>query len=192
MNFHKWSKTLVSGEENDSNSSTLSMVSERSTSTSQAIPFQYLLKLRLSTFQPPFQGDYGTNDQCTFFYDGSPISFDISDDCHTFMVSSLVHNISGRENEERLRATYLELEQELVDMRLEWNDEDEITLYQNLPIFLVEDDCYEEFQAILGRFLNERTSVIETLRRAGCPKRVLEKGSGSQKLRSLRNLFGGR
>lgn len=132
------------------------------------------------------------NDHCTFFYNGIPFTFDWSGDCHTFMVWSLTHTISGKDNEEILLAKYLELEQELVDVRLEWNDDGEITLYQNLPIFLVQEDCLGEFQKVLSRFMTERSNVSAALRHAGCPERTLEKKSTSQKSVSLRKIFGGR
>ena len=189
MTFQRSIKKSVAGGD-DANNSSRTMVSE--SSEPEDFPFQHLLRLRLSSFKQPLTRDCGINDQDIYLYDGAPISFDISDDRHTFMVSSLIHKISIKDNMELLRAAYHELEQDLVDMRLEWNDEDEITLYQNLPSFLVDADCFDEFQTIFCRFLKERSKVRAMFRPADCPEQALGGNSGSQKFRSLRSIFSGR
>ena len=156
------------------------------------VPYHLLLKLQLARFRPLLKGDYGQNENSRFVHNGCPISFDVSSDCHTFMVSAPTYRVSENDNQELLQAKYLELEQELVDIRLEWNEEHEITLFQNLPICLVQEDCLGEFQTILGRFLKERAMVTTKLQLVSLRERTITKKSSSQKLLSLRNMFGGR
>jgi hypothetical protein len=189
MFFHRRSNRNSSSERDNSNNSSRSIASGNEV---QNFPYHYLLKLQLSRIQPPLKGDFGMNEHCTFSHNGIPFTFDLSGDCHTFMVWSLTHTISGKDKEEVLLAKYLELEQELVDIRLEWNDDGEIILYQNLPIFLVQEDCLGEFQEVLSRFMSERSNVSAALRRVSCPDRTFAKKSIGQKSLSLRNVFAGR
>ena len=158
----------------------------------EEINYHYLLKLQLTRFQPSLKEDFGMNRNCKFSYHGFPVSFDVSSDCHTFMVSSQAYHVSGKDDVELIEARYLDLSRGLVGICMEWNDEGEITLYQNLPIGLVQEDCLGEFQTILRRFLKELVVVNTSLRMLGSPRQQMARKSNSQRSMSLRNIFGGR
>lgn len=155
-------------------------------------PYTYLINLQLDRCQPSLKGDFGMNSNCKFNYHGFPISFDVSSDCHTFMVSSQAYKVSEQDDEALMEEKYLDLSRDLVGICMEWNDEGEITLYQNLPIGLVQEDCLGEFQTILRRFLKELVVVNTSLIMLGSPRPHIVRKAHSQKSMSLRNIFGGR
>jgi hypothetical protein len=73
---------------------------------------------------------------------------------------------------------------------MEWNEDNEILIYQNLPIGLVQEDCLEEFQIVLTRFLSEISEVSTSLQQVSSSSLATHKGS-SQKPRLIR-IFSGR
>lgn len=180
-------RSLLEGDHSISKSSIMSGVGAQ-----EKTPYHYLVKLQLARCQPSLKGDFGMNSNCKFSYHGFPISFDVSSDCHTFMVSSQAYQVSAKDDKALIEAKYLDLSRNLIGICMEWNDEGEITLYQNLQIGLVQEDCLGEFQTILRRFLKELIVVNTSLIMLGSPRPQLAKKANSQKSVSLRNIFGGR
>mmetsp|Transcript_25337 Transcript_25337/g.42080 ORF Transcript_25337/g.42080 Transcript_25337/m.42080 type:complete len:196 (-) Transcript_25337:679-1266(-) len=158
---------------------------------SRPVPYPYLLKAQLARFSPLLRGDYELNNNFNFSHHGYHVSFDISSDCHTFMVSAIACQVSTKDaGLECLATRYLDVERSLIDIRMEWNEDNDILIYQNLPIGLIQEDCLEEFQAILSRFLSELSVVSAALQQVSSRSLSRSKTNGHKP--RLMRIFSGR
>ena len=78
------------------------------------------------------------------------------------MVYSLVYTIALHDNVSWLEEKYRDIKIEIAGIHLEWNDEGEITLYQNVSTGLVQEDCLMEFKRMIVRFVGERIRIARS------------------------------
>mmetsp|Transcript_21858 Transcript_21858/g.50422 ORF Transcript_21858/g.50422 Transcript_21858/m.50422 type:complete len:202 (+) Transcript_21858:140-745(+) len=108
-----------------------------------------------------------TQNGLSFLYDKLRITLEISDDPHTFMVSSLVYESSHGDDPDEVYNDFVRLERNLAashsDIRMEFDEDEQVIVFMNVPIDLVQEDCFKEFEEMLDRFLREATKVCTEL-----------------------------
>lgn len=118
--------------------------------------YNRLLTTQLCRLRAFLNSSFAIHENHSFVYHDCLISFDVSKPFHTFMVSSTAYTAERADDMEKIGLTYVRLESDLgADVRLEWNEDDEIVIYQNLPICLVQEECVGEFETIMESFLQD-------------------------------------
>jgi len=137
------------------------------TKMSRSEMYRYLLQQQLERYWVSVSGSNLAGTQTggfTMQYNDIRVTFEVAEDYHTFMICTTVYQIAENgEDSDDLFAHVHRLERGLgpfnSDIRLELDDEDQIVVYQNVPMDLVQEECFKDFEELTDRFMKEATRM---------------------------------
>lgn len=155
--------------------------------------YNRLLQTQLCRLRSFLGSNFAIHENHSFVYHDCHVSFDVSNPFHTFMVSSTAYTAERADDMEKIGLTYMQLERDLgADVRLEWNEDDEIIIYQNLPICLVQEECCGEFETIMEGYLQDFHLVNAQMRSVSHRALVFKNKPKQKGGRKLLRIFNGR
>ena len=103
----------------------------------------------------------------SFLYNDIRVQVELAEDTHSFMVSCTVYQQSKNDDTDEVYEEYLRLERGIspahADIRLEYEEGEELIVYQNVSMEMAQEEVAKEFENLMDAFLKEATKMHTAL-----------------------------